>query len=89
MNRIRIDVRFLFFFPFFSFFFFLCWGGVRGQRGWRVAITQNRFRTLSLLAVTAGCVCVGDSTNKGESMHFPQEKTKEEVGREGWGKAER
>lgn len=35
------------------------------------------------------CVCVGDSTNKGESMHFPQEKTKEEVGREGWGKAER
>lgn len=29
---------------------------------------------------------MGDSTNKGESMLFPQEKTKEEVGREArWG----
>lgn len=26
-------------------------------------------------------MCVGDSTNKGESMRFPEEKTKEEVGR--------
>lgn len=28
-------------------------------------------------------LCVGDSTNKGESMRFPEEKTKEDVGRGG------
>lgn len=28
---------------------------------------------------------MGDSTNKGESMRFPQEKTREEVGREDGG----